>query len=320
MDLLYALQTIRTAFPEWIVFFISAFSDSVILLAPVISFFTFWTIDKKKGSYMFVSLAAALLLNELIKVTFCVYRPWILDARLTPAVQAVGMATNYSFPSSHSCASASVCASLAFAFPGHKKRTVITSILVILILFSRMFLGCHTLADVCTGAIIGSIMSIIMRPMLSDTFDANRFAKIFLPVSICLAFFSVIYILNKTYPLDYAPDKSLIVDPRDMFPDTVASCGSIAGLGIGMFLEQKFIGFPMSASKKETILRCTVGAFCFALMYVVILKMLFLVMDPSSAKFLRNFICVLIFTAAYPALFKTRLFKVRQDKHTVSIH
>ena len=38
------------------------------------------------------------LVNGFLKVTFCVYRPWIRDARVQPDGNAVTAATGYSFP------------------------------------------------------------------------------------------------------------------------------------------------------------------------------------------------------------------------------
>lgn len=304
MDLLYYLQTIRLACPDWFVTIIMIISESVIILAPMVTCCVFWSKDKKKGSYMLVSLAFALLLNELLKVTFCIYRPWILDSRITPVAQVLNTATNYSFPSSHSCAAASVCTSLNIAFPKNKTKTVITSVFVIFVLFARMFLGCHSLLDVCVGSATGILISILICPMLKDSFDEERFTKILLPVCLCLAGISIIYVIKKNYPLDYNTDGSLIVNPKDMFPDTLAACGTVAGVGIGLFLEKKFVGFSMPSSKRNAYLRCIVGVISFALLYAVILKKLFSPLDPSLAKFLRNAICTFIFLVAYPALFK----------------
>jgi len=308
MDLLYALQTARLACPDWLVTVIWLLSESVAFIAPMVPCCIYWSVDKKKGTYMLLSLAIALLLNELLKVTFCVYRPWILDERLTPFTQALGTATNYSLPSSHSCATALICTTLAFVFPGNIIKTVLLSVFVLLIMFTRMFLGCHSLLDVLIGAGIGFIIAVLMRPLLSDSLNEERFTRLLLPISLGIACISIVYILVKDYPLEYDASGILIVDPTSMFPDTMASCGTVAGVGIALFIERKCIHFGMPSLRRDGIFRCVVGAVAFALLYAVILKSLFSGLNPSVAKFLRNFICSLAFLSGYVALFNVGLF------------
>lgn len=62
----------------------------------------YWAVNKKTGTWILLNFAGANLLNGFLKLTACVYRPWIKDARIIPAGDAITTATGYSFPSGHS--------------------------------------------------------------------------------------------------------------------------------------------------------------------------------------------------------------------------
>ena len=52
----------------------------------------YWAFDRKAGRK---------ILAGLLKLTFCVYRPWIRDTRILPYGDSKTAATGYSFPSGH---------------------------------------------------------------------------------------------------------------------------------------------------------------------------------------------------------------------------
>ena len=86
-----------TPFLEWL----SHFAVSGLILLPAL---IYWCIDKKKGFFILTATSACLVVNSVIKLTACVYRPWIRDPRITPAGDAIKEATGYSFPSGHTAA------------------------------------------------------------------------------------------------------------------------------------------------------------------------------------------------------------------------
>ena len=87
MDIEYLLwlQNLReasgnvfTPFMMWV----SNFSVGGMLLIPV---FVYWCISKRGGMFLMLSLAVSNFLNDIIKMTLCVYRPFMRDARVIPA-------------------------------------------------------------------------------------------------------------------------------------------------------------------------------------------------------------------------------------------
>ena len=65
----------------------------------------YWAYDKKFGEYLLVSFAFSRLLNSFIKLTTCVYRPWIEDSKIHPYEGALKDATGFSLPSGHATSS-----------------------------------------------------------------------------------------------------------------------------------------------------------------------------------------------------------------------
>ena len=92
MDIKYLLllQELREQAPEWFNGLIQFITDTaggiLLLLVPLIIYFC---LDKKKGEFIWISLAFASVLNVLIKNIFCVYRPWIRSELIKPTAEAI---------------------------------------------------------------------------------------------------------------------------------------------------------------------------------------------------------------------------------------
>ena len=95
-----------TPFLEWV----SLFAVTYLVMIPV---FIYWALDKRKGLYTLATYYAAVTVNAAIKLTACVYRPWIRDNRILPAGDAITTATGYSFPSGHTMTATPIYGGLA---------------------------------------------------------------------------------------------------------------------------------------------------------------------------------------------------------------
>ena len=146
-----ATNNMLTPFMEWI----SLFAVTYLILIPI---FVYWCLDKKKGLYVLASYGMGIALNAVVKLTACIYRPWIRDARVLPAGDAITTATGYSFPSGHSSTASLIYGGLAVVSWNPKKTRIFAVIAIICMLitgFSRNYLGVHTPQDVCVGLTLG---------------------------------------------------------------------------------------------------------------------------------------------------------------------
>lgn len=85
MDYLLFLQDIRLALGPGVESAVTHFSDGVLTLCFVLPFLIYWGIDKELGTFSVNCYAAGFYMNGILKVTACVSRPWILDARIQPS-------------------------------------------------------------------------------------------------------------------------------------------------------------------------------------------------------------------------------------------
>ena len=70
-------------------------------LSALIPGILFWCVSKRAGLFLLAVASFGRLVNTLIKDTFCVYRPWILDSAVHPVHDALAKASSFSMPSGH---------------------------------------------------------------------------------------------------------------------------------------------------------------------------------------------------------------------------
>ena len=154
IDYLLLLQRFRESINDALTPFmegVSLFAVTFLIMIPV---FVYWVVDKRKGLYTLVSYYLCCGFNAILKLTACIYRPWIRDARVKPAGDAITTATGYSFPSGHTVSAGPLYGGLAVSAWSWKKW--VSAILVFLALltgFSRNYLGVHTPQDVVVGTL-----------------------------------------------------------------------------------------------------------------------------------------------------------------------
>ena len=206
-------------------------------------------IDKRSGLYTIASYHASVSINAVVKLTFCVYRPWIRDSRVPPAGDAITTATGYSFPSGHTTTAALIYGRLAVS-TWKKLRwiSVLCFICLGLTAFSRNYLGVHTPQDVLVGLAIGTAvlfgMSALFRFLTAHQEKENLL--LITGAAFCIA--ALIYITLKPYPMDYV-DSKLLVDPERMNKDRYGDIGMLLALCGARFIEKTWIKYKPTGTK-----------------------------------------------------------------------
>ena len=244
-----------TPFMEWV----SMFSTTYLILIPV---FLYWFRSKREGLYALVSYYLCMVVTPLVKLTACVYRPWIRDSRILPAGDAITTATGYSFPSGHTTTCGPLAGGVAVTAWKRKRSRWLSPILALWVLltgFSRNYLGVHTPQDVFV-AIAVTVLSLIATAKLFAYLDDHPEKEDWLLLGgflFCWA--GIAYITFKPYPMDLNAEGKLIVDPQKMMNDGYGDLGKMIGFIIARFIEKRWIGFkPLERNWKSAVL-CLAG-------------------------------------------------------------
>ncbi len=171
MEFLYFLENLRTGIGNVFFSLITMFGEEVLFL--VFALILFWCVDKKKAYYIMICGFVASLAGQFLKLLCKIPRPWVRDPRFTIVGNAKEAATGYSFPSGHTLIVTSTWGATALAYTKRILRIAAIS-LIILVGFSRMYLGVHTPWDVLAGWGIGLVTVIGLYPLMKKAAVDSR--------------------------------------------------------------------------------------------------------------------------------------------------
>ena len=306
IDCLLFLQNFRIGHLEALdKFFLSITIFGEFWLPTLICAITYWCIDFKSGIYLFSLESSNILLTHFFKMLACVYRPWILNNSLHPSELAVPFAKGYSFPSGHSAMASSIIGGVAYLVRNKKWLCATLIGLILLIGFSRLWLGVHTPQDVICGLSIGLILIFAINSLINwAEQNKNRYLYIAGIVNI-LALLALIYVdFFNSYRIDYVSGE-LLVNPQKSIYVTSVVYGYALGLINGCFLCRRFFPFnPKEGTLKNKIIRGIIGTILLLLLLKFVLE--YIIMNTLSMKIAISimFIMGLFVTLIYPVIFK----------------
>lgn len=305
MDISYLLllQRLREAMGGAFDSFAVVFSDvGLVVLSVAVPLLVFWCVDKDAGALSLFSMGIGSAGNQLVKNTACVYRPWLRSDELHPVAAALAGATGYSFPSGHTASVASALLGLAWRW---RKRVLAVALCVVGVLlmgFSRNFLGVHTPQDVLAGILVGVCAVAVSALVLKWVERGRNRDVVVLAVGLLVIAGLLVYFVNKPYPLDYL-DGKLVVDPAKMITDCFTNCGIFAGVLCGWFVERRWVGFSVEGSLLERIVRFVVGAIVVAGIMYGLGGLSVSLLGAWAGKFVLMFCVFFSAVCLYPLLF-----------------
>ena len=260
MDIQYLLflQNIREATGGIFDEFFNAISKFSVDILPFLPYVVFWCVNKKWG-YRFTATAwLGELINGVVKLTVCAYRPWIRSAEVNPAGDSKTAATGYSFPSGHTLKGTIHYGTTAvWQWSSRRWLAVLCIILILLTGFSRNYLGVHTPQDVLVATVEGVVLIALVGIVQKALEDKEKAMDILTFVGVAVMIGALLYVTLKPYPMDYDAEGKLLVDPQKMMNDCFKACGGFFGFLIGSFIERHFIRFEIpKGSYNLPILAC----------------------------------------------------------------
>ena len=303
MDYLYFLQNIRLAAPKALSdFFMCITTFGEALFSTMFVAIIYWCVNKKYGEFLILSSSIGYVVNQLLKLTFCIYRPWILDSRITPYAKALPGAYGYSLPSGHASGITLNFGGAALCFKSKIFR-IFCLLIILLVAFSRNFLGVHSLQDVVVGFIHSCFILLLIKYFLekADLKNNKLIDSIFTIFIVVISFVFLYYIKIKSYPMDYMAGK-LLVDPVQMQKGMFKAAGLLIGSAIGLFFERHYINFQISQNIYKRVLDGVIG---FAIIFSFVKlasKYIILTFGINTGFLIINMIIGLFITVIYPIL------------------
>jgi hypothetical protein len=176
-------------------------------------------------------------INQFLKITCRIPRPWVLDPDFTIVEAAREAATGYSFPSGHTQTAVGCWGALAVC----RKETwvrIVGICLALLIPFTRLYLGVHTPLDVGVSIAVALVLIFGLWPLFHK-FGTQR--KLMYPLMGALTAMGIAFLLYVTlysFPADIDLDNyTHAVDNAYKF------LGCALGLWVIYEVDSRFIKF-----------------------------------------------------------------------------
>lgn len=297
MELLYALESIRTPFLDKLMGLVTNLGgEAVFIVAAII---VFWCLNKSCGYYMMTVGFAGTIINQFLKLWFRIPRPWVKDPNFTIVESARAEATGYSFPSGHTQNAFAVFGSPARFFKNTALRIVFI-LLIALTAFSRMYVGVHTPLDVGVSLIVGTILVFVIYPFFRNMDKSPKKVYIIFGIFIVLAAAFVAFVELYDFPADIDAE-NYASGLKNAY--MILFCA--IGLMLTFFIDTKYVRFHTQAVWWAQIIKVVVGlAILLALKSVLKAPLLALFGGHSVAHGVRYFIVILFAGVVWPMTFK----------------
>lgn len=251
MQLLYFLEKVRTPFLDRIMSFITRFGEEYVFLA--VALIVFWCVDKIEGYYIMCSGFLSTVLGQFLKITCRIPRPFVRDPKFTIVESARSAATGYSFPSGHTLSSVSTFGCIARS-KCHRYLRYVLIALMVLVPFSRMYLGVHTPWDVLAGVVISLAFVFLLYPLFEKSRENSKVLQrvVFAMLIVVLAVAAYV----SFYPFPKDTDSVLLVSAAE---NTYKLLGANFGLLLAVYLDRRYLNFSTEAPLLGQILKVTLG-------------------------------------------------------------
>lgn len=248
MDFLYFLEGLRTPWLDSIVSLLTELGgETVFLIAALV---TLWCVDKRRGYYLLSVCFLGTLVNQFLKITCRIPRPWVRDPHFTIVESARAEATGYSFPSGHSTNSVGTFG--VIATESRRLWVRLTAVaLCVLIPLTRLYLGVHTPADVLVGSAIPLFFLVAVRPLIYKE-DGKHLPRLLLGMLVLAAAF-VGYMELFPFPAN--------VDGENL-AEAVKNSYTLLGALLGMicvYYADRKLDFPTDAVWYVQLIKVVVG-------------------------------------------------------------
>ena len=297
MDILYALEKIRTPFWNGVMSAVTQLGGEVIFIVAAVV--VFWCVSKWEGYYLMTIAFCGTVLNQFLKLICRVPRPWVRDPNFTIVESARVEATGYSFPSGHTQNAIGLFGGMA-RWGGRRWVRLGLTALALVIAFSRMYLGVHTPADVGVSLVLAAALVLGLYPLMRRAQEKPRYMGYVLAAMLVVSGAFVVFV--EAYGFSADTDAENLASG---IGNAWKMLGAVAGMTFAWLLDRRYIHFETQAVWWVQVIKVAVGmALLLAIKSGLKAPLLALLGHEGLAGGVRYFLLVLVAGAVWPLVFR----------------
>lgn len=296
MDFLRMLEGIRTPVLDGFMSVVTYLGSEILFMA--LAVLVFWCVSKKQGYYLFAVGLAGVVINQFLKLWFRIPRPWVLDPNFSIVESARAGATGYSFPSGHT---QNIVGTLGVIAVSNRQKwvRVLCIVFILLVPFSRMYLGVHTPLDVGVSFGVALLLITLFYPTFKNDETFAKRMPLILALLVGMAAAYTLFVLSYSFPAD-VDEANLQSGIHNAFTMT----GAMLGLVVSYIFDRKVLNFKTEAPFAGQALKLVLGlGLVVALRAVLKAPLLALFNGSEVASLVRYFIMVVFAGCVWPATF-----------------
>lgn len=294
MEFLYFLEGIRSELLTKIMLLLTHLGEETVFMA--VAMYFLWCVDKFKGYYLLSIGFLGTQINQFLKVTFRVPRPWVKDPDFKAVAEAIPEAGGYSFPSGHTQSAVGTFGGIA-RWTRRRWRRILNICFCIIVPFTRMYLGVHTPADVGVSIVIALVLIFGLYPLIHKATEHPKGMLVFLGGMLLVSVAQVLYMELFPFPVESAEIFSGLKNAYKML-------GAVAGFTVVYRLDQRYIRYETAGCWWIQLLKWILGLG----LSVGLKELMYLVLDFLPGELLQRmiayFVLVLFAGAVWPLTFK----------------
>ncbi len=297
MEFLYFLENLRCGFLDAVMSFITEFGGELVFM--VIAMTVVWCFDKHEGLFLLCTGLVGTVLNQFLKITFRISRPWVKDPSFTIVESAREAATGYSFPSGHTQNSVGTFGGIAY-WTSKKWLRAVCIALVILVPFSRMYLGVHTPLDVGVAFLMAALLIAVLGPIFKKHANNPKFMWITIAAMSVIALANLFYVELYSFPADVQAENY-----ASALKNAYSMVGALLGFALGYFIESRYVKFETNAHIAAQIAKVVLGLGVSLAVKEGLKPVMKLIFGSHQAgTMVRYFLLVVVAYAVWPLMFK----------------
>ncbi|WP_264230077.1 phosphatase PAP2 family protein [Acholeplasma laidlawii] len=247
LDIIRFIQGIRNPFLDTLMELLTELGDQLVFIA--IALVIYWFFNKRVAFKLVFVFISSAIVNELLKGIIARNRPYVEDPSL-----GVGTLTHgYSFPSGHA-QNTGVITTVLYQNYSKKSNWLKWVLLAALIIvpFTRMYLGQHYLTDVLAGLALGIVIALGVSKIVDMMDDKEHLFGLLITIPLVL----IVFIIS-SFGQTYEELKNLFV-----------AVGGLTGFFVGYAVDKLYIQYNDLPKGIKVLYRALVGALIVGAFYL----------------------------------------------------